>query len=441
MRPEFDRSANTEGSALVSVLVLLLGVLVMGYAFFRSTLAGQQSARGSLDEQRAFYVAEAGLHEAFEAIRDSRSGNVASMDAPALLGGGVVWVTATPDGDDRTRLVSTGMVGSGRNALEAVIHMAPDDPPLFVATLNSKETLTNNEGVMIDSFDSELGTYESQAVNPGHGYTYAKAGGDVRSNEDVVLNARATVFGDATPGPGFGVEFNTGAYVAGSIAPAQEPFLFPPIEFPTFTPRGNFAVASGASASLAPGEYDFDAFTIAKNGRLSITGPATLVVDSFAGGKTAALQIDARNGPVTFYVRGAYTHTSGFQANCVTGSPMALAFLINGRQDVTFPSNTRVRGAYYAPNADILFASGNECWGAFAANRIEMANDMRFHFDENLLKHWGGQSGNDGDRLTLLYWRKTAVEPASLVADRRDPLLVLGLEADDLASPGYSWAE
>ena len=70
-----------------------------------------------------------------------------------------------------------------------------------------------------------------------------------------------------------------------------------------------------------------------------------------------------------------------------------------------------------------------------------MANDMRFHFDETLLKHWGGQSGDDGDRLTVLSWRKTAVTPASLIADRRDPLEVLGLDSGDLSSPGYSWQD
>jgi hypothetical protein len=434
MRKEIDRSRASAGSALVSVLVLLLGVLVMGYAFFRSTLSGQQSSRQSLDDQRAFFLADAGLNEAFEAVRMGRSGNVSA----SLLGGGVRWVTAVPLGNDLTQLHSTAMVGRGRDALDAVVYLAPEEPPLFVATLNSKEVLTLNEGVLIDSFDSDLGTYASQAVNSNMGLTYALANGDVRSNADVILNANATVFGDASPGPGFGVAFSTGSYVDGSTVPAEEPFVFPPIDFPSSAPKGNYSVASAGTATLGPGNYDFNAFTINKDGKLTITGPATLAVDSFTGGKMASLLIDATNGPVTFFVRGAYTHTSGFQADSVPGSPMALAFMVDGTQDVVFPSNTKVRGAYYTPNADILFASGSECWGAFAANRISMANDMNFHFDETLLKHWGGKTGDDGDRLTVVYWRKSAVQPASLLADRRDPLEVLGLDAGDLVSPDLS---
>jgi hypothetical protein len=430
---------SRNGSALVSVMVPLFGVLVLGYAFFRTTLAAKHDARSDLDEQRAFFLAEAGLHESFESSREGNSGAVGTPDAPALLGGGVVWVVATDLGNDTRQLVSTAMAGSGRAALEAVIHVRPEKPPLFVATLNSKENLTLNEGVMIDSFDSALGTYVSQATQTSHGYTYAGNNGDVRSNADVILNAHSTVFGDAVPGPEHLVTFATGSYVDGAIEPAQEPFNFPAIDVPMFPPQGNYTVAPLAMKTLAPGNYDFDAFTIGKDARLTITGPATVVVDSFVGGKTAKLNIDATNGPITFYVRGTYTHTSGFECASVGSSPMALAFLIDGTQNVVFPSATKVRGAYYAPNTNILFANGNECWGAFAANRIDMSNDMRFHFDETLLDHWAGEGQDGSDPVSVLAWQRTAVMPSSLLADRRDPMSVLDLDPRDLASPGNSW--
>jgi len=441
MKLAIDRNPSRAGSALVSVVVLLLGILVMGYAFFRSTLSNQRSGRESLDEQRSFYLAEAGLHESFEAIRSGKSGNVGSAAEPALLGGGLLWVVATPLPDDRRSLVCTAMLGSGRNALEAVVHVAPEKPPLFTSTLNSKDVLTLNEGVMIDSFDSEKGTYASQVVNSAHGFAYAGANGDVRSNSDVILNAHGTVFGDATPGPGHSVSLATGAFVEGSVEAAQEAFVFPPIEFPVFPAQGNYTVPNLGAAALGPGNYDFDVFTINKDATLQVTGPATIVCDSFTGGKTAKLKINATNGPVTFYVRGAYTHISGFEASAVSGSPMALAFMVEGTTNVVFPNLTKVRGAYYAPNADILFASGNECWGAFAAKKISMSNDMRFHFDETLLKHWSGETGEDGDRLTVESWRKAAVTPSGLVSDRRDPTQVLHVDDEDLLSPGQSWKD
>ena len=432
-------SIPQRGSALVSIMVPLVGVLVLGYAFFRTTLAAKHGAGSDLDEERAFFLAEAGIHEAFESVREGNTGAIGLPDQPALLGGGLLWVEATPLPGDRRSLVCTAMLGSGRNALEAVVHVAPEKPPLFVSTLNSKDVLTLNEGVMIDSFDSEKGTYASQVVNSAHGFSYANGNGDVRSNSDVILNAHGTVFGDATPGPGHSVSLATGAYVEGSVEAAQEGFVFPPIEFPVFPAQGNYTVAPLGAATLGPGNYDFDVFTINKDATLNVTGPATIVVDSFTGGKTAKLKINATNGPVTFYVRGAYSHIAGFEASAVSGSPMALAFMVGGTTNVVFPSLTKVRGAYYAPNANILFANGNECWGAFAANRIDMSNAMHFHFDETLLDHWAGEGQDGSDPVNVLAWQRTAVMPSSLLADRRDPMSVLDLDPRDLPSPANSW--
>ena len=91
--------------------------------------------------------------------------------------------------------------------------------------------------------------------------------------------------------------------------------------------------------------------------------------------------------------------------------------------------------------ARFLFANGNECWGAFAANRIDMSNDMRFHFDETLLDHWAGEGQDGSDPVSVLAWQRTAVMPSSLLADRRDPMSVLDLDPRDLLSPGHAWGD
>src|SRR5215510_13364480 len=129
-----DERRAERGSALITVLVLLTGLLILAYAFSRSVQQSQSRASASYDDQRAFDLAEAGLHEGMEATRAGLTGNVGSMDAPAALGGGVLWVEATDLGGDRRRLVSTALVGGGRQALEAVVHVQPAKAPIFVAT-------------------------------------------------------------------------------------------------------------------------------------------------------------------------------------------------------------------------------------------------------------------------------------------------------------------
>ena len=427
--------SSRRGSAIVLGLMMTVGMLVLTYSVFR--MAGSVSNRleGGLDDRRALLLAESGLHDAYEAIRLGGTGGMGSIADPAYLGGGVVWVDATDLGGNRTQLVATGMSGSGRRALQAVVEFSGGPAPLFETTLNSREQLTLNSNVMIDSYDSSKGDYASQAVNFSNTHTHADQNGDVRSNAGVVLNSYATVFGDAVPGPGFSVTFNNGSVVTGTTTPASNGFTFPPIVVPDLPDVPDVVVPDLTSITVPPGDYEMSSISVGKGATLTIQGPTTIVVDDFNGGKDGNLLIDATNGPVEIIVEKAYTHISGFEADAVPGSPMALAFKVLGSNDVVFPSNTAIRGAYYLPDANIVFSSANECWGAFAANRIDMSNDMKFHYDENLLEHFKEDTGQGNDGLDVLAWSELQVQPTSLLADRRDPVQVLGLNRAALRTP------
>ena len=427
------------GTALVMAVLLFSGLSVLSYAFFQVVTRAERHLDAGMDDERAFYLAEAGLHEAIEAIRNGGTGAIASEDVPAYFGGGVFWTTSEVLGDDLRRIVVTAMAGGGRQALELVLRVESEEDSLFVATLNSKETITLNEGVVIDSFRSSLGTYSSQAVNSTNGHPHADENGHVKSNADIILNANATVFGDAVPGPSGSVEFNTGSFVSGSVTPAETPFTFPPIETPLFTNSGSLSVAAGPSTSLPPGQYDYDALTIEKGATLNIEGPAEIVVRDFVGGKDGNLVIDATNGPVTIYVEDSYAHQNGFEADAAPGSPMALAFMVSAQQDIVFPSTTAIRGAYYLPEANILFSNANECWGAFAANRIEMANDMKFHFDEDLAGYWDSDTGQGEGEFEILAWSQAPIVSDEVRRDRQDPLARLGVSKEDLPRPFEAW--
>ena len=111
-----------------------------------------------------------------------------------------IWVEATDLGSEVHRLRAFAMQDSGRAALDVHVERIVGDP-LFFAVLNSREQLTLNADVTIDSYDSELGTYASQQVNTTNGRNHAGTSGDVSSNEGIVLNANAMVLGNATPGP------------------------------------------------------------------------------------------------------------------------------------------------------------------------------------------------------------------------------------------------
>lgn len=432
--------AADAGSATVMALLALSGLMLLSVAFFQLGSRDQARVLSTYDDERALHLAESGLNEALIALRAGATGNVGLPAQPAALGGGVFWSEASDTAGGLTRVKVTALIGEGRRAVEAIVDATPGEPPLFETVLNSDEAMTLNQGVVIDSFDSTLGDYASQQVNNSNGFDYAGDNGDVASNQDIFLNNSSTVFGDATPGPGHIVDdAATGAYVSGSKQPSDTAFTFPPIEVPTGTTSAGDATYSGVGNVLAAGTYEFDAFSVSANSELTVEGPAVVIVDDFTGGKAGSLLVDATAGPVTFFVRGGYSHIKSFEVDAVAGSPNAIAFMIEGPNDIVFPSATAIRGAYYAPEANILFSNGNECWGAFAANRIDMSNDMRFHYDEALLDHWTTDGDADGDEpRSILAWSDADVDQQYL-ADRRDPIVALGLQRANLLAPVDSW--
>ena len=436
---------------LLSLLVIFsLMVLSGGIYFLNRRLQGEVTSTTA--DRRAQYLAEAGIAEAMTNLRvrnpsapnpptgtyNYGPGTIGSINNPAYLADGVLWVQAVPTpGTARTTLTSIAMAGSGRAALEVEVEDIRQSP-LFPNVLNSREQLTVNADVMVDSYDSSLGTYASQAVNTSGIHTYAGTNGDVSSNKGVVVNANAHVFGDATPGPGYAVTLNSGSVVTGSTAPAPNPFSFPQIAIPAVPPGSPMSVPNGSSQVLGAGKHSFTGLAIGKSATLTVQGPATIVVDDFTGGKDARLVIDASAGPVTIFVRNTYNHINGFEAVPASGSPMALAWMIDGTQSINFPSASKVRGAFYAPNADITFTSNNEAWGSFAGNRVAMSSSMKFHYDEVLSQYWNTATGGNTNPIQVLGW-KVAQVPPNLLTDRRNPFAVLGVAKGNLSSPALSW--
>lgn len=412
------------GSALIVVMLVVTVLMILSSSLFQVGRSMSNEVLSELDGVRARYLARAGVADAVASIIAGNDGSVGSIGAPAEAGGGFYWVERADLGNGEIRVRSTALVGSGRAALEVVFENP--ESPFFKGVLNSKLLLVLASGCMADSYSSSVGTYASQVVNVTNGIAHAGMEGDLASNDNIVVNANVTVFGDVTPGVTGSVALAPSAYVSGSTAPALVPHLFAPLDIPVLpAPVTSLIIPNGGSQSLASGDYSLNAISIGKIATLNIEGPANIVVDDFTALNDANLIIDATAGPVSIYVRGTYTHGNGFEANAVAGSPLALGFFLEGTDPVVFPSNTRIRGAYYAPNAPISFNSGNEAWGAFVGETVQMNAAMRFHFDEDLANYW--QDDSDGFTGNVIAMYPTDVRPAALVRDRRDPRVVLQL--------------
>ncbi len=134
-------------------------IVALGGAYLNLVVSGSKNLTAEVATLKAFYVAEAGLAEAFNAVRMGRSGQMGSIQEPAKYGGGLVWVDATSSESDQISLVATGFWGQGRATLSYTI--LPQELKLGVF---SDEDMVLENVVMFDGYDSSMGTYQSQVL-------------------------------------------------------------------------------------------------------------------------------------------------------------------------------------------------------------------------------------------------------------------------------------
>ncbi len=157
VRVHAHRPGRESGFALVMSLILTTVVAGLCIGFVRMAEFTASSQSGAVDQMRAFYLAEAGLAESFNAVRMGRNGAIGSEALPASFGDGLVWVESRQADDSRVWIRSTATVGGGSATLGLIID--PEEPPLgFFAD----EELVIESSLVVDGFDSTERSYEAE---------------------------------------------------------------------------------------------------------------------------------------------------------------------------------------------------------------------------------------------------------------------------------------
>ncbi|QDV05912.1 hypothetical protein Poly30_14150 [Planctomycetes bacterium Poly30] len=145
------------GFALVLALILVTVVSGLCIGFVQLAAKTSKAQTGSVDQMRAFYLAEAGLAEAFHAVRMGRSGRIASANNAASYGDGLLWVESAETPDRKVWLRATATVGGGRAMLGLIVE--PEEPPLgFFAD----EEIIIESTLLADGFDSTDRSYDEE---------------------------------------------------------------------------------------------------------------------------------------------------------------------------------------------------------------------------------------------------------------------------------------
>jgi len=416
------------GAALIYSVLAVMVVSILAAAFLQLTLAVTRRLNASSDTVQALNLAEAGLAEAYTGLAVARTGNVGSIDAPAVFGGGLVWVEATEHASGLVELESTAMYGTGRATLGLVCEpVARSVSSLGFFTL---EDLRLNPDVRLDSYDSSQGSYGDQ-VNTG-----LNNQGVIGSNGDISIASGNQIFGDVIYGPTGKIDVASGSFVTGGTSARPELETLPPVEVPDIPLAKPVNYLSGVPMVVPPGEAGYEVLDIGKNSKLLLKGPLQIVVGDLTLRLGAEMIFDTTDGPVELYVINSLDfRTSSVVSTTtqVTADSIIMVAAPAGKT-VSFGAKSQFYGFIYAPEAEVHISAQYELYGGLACRSLQLAAQGRMHYDTGL-------GALLESTLPLLHSWRVVDLPQQAAARRMDPFQVLGLDPHALPTLAEAHAD
>ena len=380
-----------KGSAIVMVTVVLtvLVLLLVAILRFLGSAHGEQIHRS--DGLLTLYVAEAGLAQSFLGLERGQDpdplerARIGSPDDPLTYRDASYWVEPEDLGRRVYALRATATDRAARERIELVVREIPDG--FFRYAVFGDLGVSFRPSSFVDSYDSSLGSYESQYEG-----THAGDGGNCGSNNDIVLETNCEIYGNANPGPdGEVIHSGPNGFVSGNTDPANELVPLPPVQIPSI-PSSGVANVKKKTLVLGPGDVHYSRIEVSSGGTVEIRGPARVVVDDFLLRSNTSLVMKTVGGPVEIYGTGNFVMDANSTLVTHTSRPHDAAIYLSSdnidghpKATVTFNANSEYTGLIYAPNANIAIRPGFEIYGSVMAGQVELVTNSEIHYDVSLL--------------------------------------------------------
>lgn len=424
-------SKSKRGMAIVVALLVVSVVATLSMIYLQLSLSKNKEQRESVDSKRAFYMAEAGLSEAFIGLCVGQSGEVGSKDHPACFANGLFFVTAKEETENRITLESTGLCGAGRATLSIVVERKADT--IGGLGFFGDQSMLIEAGAVIDSYDSRTGAYDPLAhVLPIGGQL--PTGARVGCNGDIEITgqgAGAKIYGDARPGPNGTLYRARNATISGSTAPNTAIVPFPEITVPSVPNYGNYtSQLLGPTLVTLPTNQGYGTFRLRTGTKATLVGPATVVVDKLVVETGATLELDGRNGPIQLVVKQGMKTNALSTVKTLGDDPRTAAIEIAGTtavdvdgdgaldQPATIGSQGNYYGTIYAPHADVNIPALFSIYGGVSARKLTMRSGAKLHYDQALAQTSAAETGTPH----FLGWRIVELPNVPLVSLRFDAL-------------------
>jgi hypothetical protein len=408
------------GGALVLVLVLLLATSGFAFAFLElSSSVSRRQARAA-DRKQAFYVAEAGLSEAYVGMQIGKSGNVGSQALPVRFGRGLFWVRSEELQRDMFQLSATGLCGEGRATLSIVVEKGGES----VASLGifAEEAIAVPAGTLVDGFDSELGPYTEPVSREARVQIGSNAAMTVTSTE----TEPTEIHGSVVPGPLAAVTQIGDPTITGSVDARLATVQLPDVVVPTLPLEPGIRHRSALPVVLA-GDVGLESLDVGANSQVVLRGPARLLVGDLHVAHHGDLTVDTTLGPVGVVVTGDLLLDPGSTLTMVVQDSTGVSFQLSGEGRALLAADASFHGAVFGPDAEVEIASAFEVFGSVVCESLVLQPGARLHFDRHLAR-----AEAEGSLPRQLSWRIVDLSPLTPAAPGtpgRDPFDVLGVTA------------
>lgn len=364
---------HKRGFFLISSYLVLALLGTLSLSLFLKNASTFWTSERNRNRIAAFQLAEAGLDQAIATLRTNSTYTGQGYTALSTAGGFDVAVE-TPDrvGNPTVRRITATGHTPGANSTafayerRQVVAYVDFPPPVsgnFAVFSDTSIQMSGN--VVLDSYDSRRGSYQSQAARSnGHlGTNTTRAG-------FVMMSGNVRIRGDAVVGP-LGdpsrvITTSGNAVIEGSRRAATALRVLDPVVVPSgLVGGGNLRLNGNDVLTLGGGTYLYSSINVSGNARVNFTGPATVYV----------------TGNVSISGNGVGTSQN---------LPPNLKIMVAGQRSISYSGNANFYGVLYAPDSNVSITANGELSGSVTGDSLQQSGNGKVHYDEALSASTGG---------------------------------------------------
>lgn len=371
---------SRRGSVLGLAAGVILVLATLGATLLTRSAGESELGRRSAAQQRAFYLAEAGVDRAAINLRTpSDAGD--DLTTQALPTGSYQLDEPESLGSDRWRVVSHGTSGSEQRDLEAVFRLTPQSA--FQFGLFGDMSLNVSGSATTDSYQSSAGPYQaSSAGHSGDVGTNATAPGGVTVGGSIFIDGQIAVGPDVAVPESVVIGYDP-AFVTGvpKVVSQANQFPMPPV----------VVDEAPFTAVLGDGDGDCQDYTVAGNTTTTLSSTGGLLGQGVYCYRNLVVQGNAdltANGSVKVVIVGSLRAQGNSEVG-VEEDPTKMLVLISSNAPVTLEEgtitgSTEFYGALYGPSATITITGNADVFGSIIAKTINVTGSAAIHYDEAL---------------------------------------------------------